>query len=88
MGCVEQFLTNGSSDLFEITIEAAAKRFLEEKKTQNLRDRTLETLRRRLAQLLYHHSRERVSDVSVENLKKLIHRPGKKPLTVNSDRSA
>jgi len=86
--CVEQFLRSGTSDLHEITVEAAAKRFLEDKTTQNLRERSLETLRRRVAKLVCAHGRERVSEISVEAIKKLIHRPGKQPLTVNSDRSA
>ena len=86
--CVELFLRSGTSDLHEITVEAAAKRFLEDKTTQNLRERSLETLRRRVAKLVCSHGRERVSEVNVEAIKKLIHRAGKQPLTVNSDRSA
>jgi hypothetical protein len=88
LDCVDRIMKGNSPGVTEVKIEDAAKAFLAEKATHNLRERTLSTLRRRVRKLVRVHGQEIVFEISLDSLKQMIQRPGKKPPTINSDRSA
>ncbi len=83
---VDYLLRNWRPPTVDRTVQEAFNEFIAAKAAKNLRQRTLADLRSRTGELVDKHAKQPVSEIKIEHVKDLLHKPGRHPLTANNDR--
>ena len=83
---VDYFLRTWKPSTVSKTVKDAYEEFLLDKKAQKLRQRSIEDLKNRVNKLVKVYPNRLVSELAVDDIKRLISRPGRAARTRNGDR--